>query len=67
MKRIVFIKEETEEDYRLTVDALESVLFAACMFHLQATQHGILPVPKELEDIDYVKCLVAEMKSKLNP
>lgn len=66
MKRIVFTKKETEEDYRLVIDALEGVLFAACMFHLQATQQGILPVPKELEDIDYVKCLIAEMKLQLN-
>ena len=66
MKRIVFTKEETEEDYRLTVDALESVLFSACMFHLQGTQNGIIPVQKELEDIDLIKCLLDEMKLKLN-
>lgn len=65
MKRIVFVKEETEEDYRLTIEAMENVIFSACMYHLQAIQKGNIPTSKEVEDIDYVRGLMEEMKLRL--
>lgn len=65
MNRICFVKEENEEDYRHTVEALDNVLISACMFYLQGTQNGILPTSQNVSDIDYVKGLLEEMKAKI--